>query len=579
MAPAAITATTTTTTPTSISSRPPYQLPNEQVRIGNDQLSRISVSSGNYPSIHSNNTVSEDRTVNNINSNHINSHINNLTSSDHYTNQLSNETPLTTPYTSNDMAPPVSDPSHNYYRHSAVNEHSHPFYEASTPSNEMGHRHRPMSYTAPYPVTNHALNYNGPTATQSNGHWSALPPRPTPSTTTTTAANEPYSSAPFPASSSASSHYVGHLNSRYSVSSLQRHETSGDDNDSFDDRINSHNHINGGIHRQSTVSPPVSTVAFSQVSYPLSSYSNYSQQQYTTANGVNYTDQNSTVMHYQQPQHFYDRSTAISPISTGYRDSIDSSMVHRNDSATSYAYTANSSHTTHSPNHRRVVSSDQLPANTSTIPIASSLQQYRPRHMSQGELPRPFSPISLDIIDDQLLRNPSRTTSRDSEPTSTEYSPRDSVSSLPPRPDLRPRHSSSSAASSRPSTVFVQSVAGAQTSQVPLAFPLISRSDRPTIASPLPDPGQRTREAHSNGTVEALATNGGNNNDGDGPAVSTLLVARPTSKNGKFKLSMRFDRPFFCAGGMVTGRAEIQCQSSSVRIGEISIEVIGIEGN
>jgi hypothetical protein len=356
-------------------------------------------------------------------------------------------------------------------------------------------------------------------------------------------------------------HYPDRFNSRYSVASLQQlHDVHENDMD---------------INRRSTVSPPVSTVAFSQVSNAFPAYNTHSP---TDMNSESVT--NNQYYQYNQPNQ----------VDTNYRSDTEQTST-----STVYSQpyhtrpTNNSNH--HQVYHRRITSSGQL-SNSVSIPssIATSSTSSKSRHMSQDEIHRPFSPISLDIIDNQLLRNASQSKSHNSErPSSTTsmvYSAHNSTQSMN-RIECLPRHpsSSSSSASSRPSTVFVQSIVGTPTSNVPPAFPLISRSDKPTIASPVLNPAQRTLETNIDAAVDDIrqTTNDDKKTSipistSEGPAISTLLIARPTSRNGKFSLSMRFDRAFFCAGGLVTGRIEIQCQSSSIRIGEVSIEAIGIEG-
>ncbi|KAI8056604.1 hypothetical protein BDF22DRAFT_203846 [Syncephalis plumigaleata] len=380
-----------------------------------------------------------------------------------------------------------------------------------------------------------------------------------------------------------STHYPDRFNSRYSVASLQQlHDAHGNAID---------------INRQSTVSPPVSTVAFSQVSNAYSVYNTHSP-----------TEMNAEPIANNQHYHYNQPDTDQVSTSTDYNQSCYTRPT--NQYSNNSPNSNNNNNNQRQPYHRRIVSSDQLPISASISSSIASSTTSRPRHMSQGEINRPFSPISLDVIDNHLLRNGSQSTSHSTSQSSERpattsssaaYSTRHSTPSVNHVEHL-PRHpssaSSSSSASSRPSTLFVQSIAGAASSNVPPAFPLISRSDRPSIASPVPDPSQRTletnidavvgggggglRQTASNDAKSSTPTNNSNSNNSisnnnEGPAISTLLVARPTSKNGKFGISMRFDRAFFCAGGLVTGRIEIQCQSSSIRLGEVSVEVIGIE--
>jgi hypothetical protein len=57
------------------------------------------------------------------------------------------------------------------------------------------------------------------------------------------------------------------------------------------------------------------------------------------------------------------------------------------------------------------------------------------------------------------------------------------------------------------------------------------------------------------------------------------MPGKTTSKTGKVRLQLTFDRPFYNAGGEFSGRLEIQCSSSqSVRLADISIELLGLEG-
>jgi hypothetical protein len=135
-----------------------------------------------------------------------------------------------------------------------------------------------------------------------------------------------------------------------------------------------------------------------------------------------------------------------------------------------------------------------------------------------------------------------------------------------------------------------------------VVYPITSNLNRISLASPVPNPNQRMLYAEAGpgtslspdnvqkryqDTSESGAASGTADGGGDiqgtlevfeGPTVDALLMAKPTSRNGKFRVSIRFDRAFYNAGGYVSGQMEVVCTSSTVRIGEISIEVIGIEG-
>ncbi|KAG0257032.1 hypothetical protein DFQ27_005320, partial [Actinomortierella ambigua] len=56
------------------------------------------------------------------------------------------------------------------------------------------------------------------------------------------------------------------------------------------------------------------------------------------------------------------------------------------------------------------------------------------------------------------------------------------------------------------------------------------------------------------------------------------MPGRMTSKNGKVRIQLQFDRPFFNAGGELSGRLELQCSSSrSVMLADMVIELVGYE--
>lgn len=57
------------------------------------------------------------------------------------------------------------------------------------------------------------------------------------------------------------------------------------------------------------------------------------------------------------------------------------------------------------------------------------------------------------------------------------------------------------------------------------------------------------------------------------------MPGKVTSKTGKVRIQLTFDRPFFNAGGELSGRLEIQCSSSrSVMLADMFIELLGYEG-
>ncbi|KAF9321214.1 hypothetical protein BG003_003038 [Podila horticola] len=56
------------------------------------------------------------------------------------------------------------------------------------------------------------------------------------------------------------------------------------------------------------------------------------------------------------------------------------------------------------------------------------------------------------------------------------------------------------------------------------------------------------------------------------------MPGKVTSKTGKVRIQLTFDRPFFNAGGELSGRLEIQCSSSrSVKLADMFIELLGYE--
>ncbi|KAF9113549.1 hypothetical protein BGX27_001310 [Mortierella sp. AM989] len=56
------------------------------------------------------------------------------------------------------------------------------------------------------------------------------------------------------------------------------------------------------------------------------------------------------------------------------------------------------------------------------------------------------------------------------------------------------------------------------------------------------------------------------------------MPGKTTSKSGKVHIQLTFDRPFFNAGGELSGRLEIQCSSSqSVKFADMTIEFLGYE--
>ncbi|KAI1303226.1 hypothetical protein EDD11_005440 [Mortierella claussenii] len=56
------------------------------------------------------------------------------------------------------------------------------------------------------------------------------------------------------------------------------------------------------------------------------------------------------------------------------------------------------------------------------------------------------------------------------------------------------------------------------------------------------------------------------------------MPGKMTSKTGKVRLQLTFDRPFFNAGGELSGRLEIQCSSSrSIMLADMIIELLGYE--
>lgn len=57
------------------------------------------------------------------------------------------------------------------------------------------------------------------------------------------------------------------------------------------------------------------------------------------------------------------------------------------------------------------------------------------------------------------------------------------------------------------------------------------------------------------------------------------MPGKVTSKTGKVRIQLTFDRPYFNAGGELSGRLEIQCSSSrSVKLADMFIELLGYEG-
>jgi hypothetical protein len=57
------------------------------------------------------------------------------------------------------------------------------------------------------------------------------------------------------------------------------------------------------------------------------------------------------------------------------------------------------------------------------------------------------------------------------------------------------------------------------------------------------------------------------------------MPGKMTSKTGKVRIQLTFDRPFFNAGGELSGRLEIQCSSSrSVMLADMIVELLGYEG-
>ncbi|KAF9348849.1 hypothetical protein BGX26_012766 [Mortierella sp. AD094] len=56
------------------------------------------------------------------------------------------------------------------------------------------------------------------------------------------------------------------------------------------------------------------------------------------------------------------------------------------------------------------------------------------------------------------------------------------------------------------------------------------------------------------------------------------MPGKTTSKTGKVRIQLTFDKPFFNAGGELSGRLEIQCpSSSSVMFADMIIELLGYE--
>ncbi|KAG0030017.1 hypothetical protein BGZ82_007611 [Podila clonocystis] len=56
------------------------------------------------------------------------------------------------------------------------------------------------------------------------------------------------------------------------------------------------------------------------------------------------------------------------------------------------------------------------------------------------------------------------------------------------------------------------------------------------------------------------------------------MPGKVTSKTGKVRIQLTFDRPYFNAGGELSGRLEIQCSSSrSVKLADMFIELLGYE--
>ncbi|KAF9332741.1 hypothetical protein BG006_004393 [Podila minutissima] len=56
------------------------------------------------------------------------------------------------------------------------------------------------------------------------------------------------------------------------------------------------------------------------------------------------------------------------------------------------------------------------------------------------------------------------------------------------------------------------------------------------------------------------------------------MPGKMTSKTGKVRIQLTFDRPYFNAGGELSGRLEIQCSSSrSVKLADMFIELLGYE--
>ncbi|KAF9584749.1 hypothetical protein BGW38_005311, partial [Lunasporangiospora selenospora] len=60
--------------------------------------------------------------------------------------------------------------------------------------------------------------------------------------------------------------------------------------------------------------------------------------------------------------------------------------------------------------------------------------------------------------------------------------------------------------------------------------------------------------------------------------IVPIVPGKLASKSGKVRIQLTFDRPFFNAGGEISGRLEIQCSSSnSVQLADVAIELLGYE--
>ncbi|RKP07860.1 hypothetical protein THASP1DRAFT_30332 [Thamnocephalis sphaerospora] len=240
-------------------------------------------------------------------------------------------------------------------------------------------------------------------------------------------------------------------------------------------------------------------------------------------------------------------------------------------------------------------------ASVEIIAGAAGVQEGR---REEASTVRPFSPISLDAIDERLLQHCDDMSGSAAGMEQNEAHHRRMQSQLLQRKGtalgaapMPGRQRSSTTTSDGSGYVSPRSSQAGFSGSAPLAFPLTSNPNEPTLAGPVPNPKQRTLYADagpnawlpepvppgkggaggdgegSGNTSEISGTLGAN----DGPTVDALLSAKSSTRNSKFRLSIRFDRAFYTAGGLVTGQMEVVCQSSSVRIGEISIEIIGIE--